>query len=489
MKEVTVIFPHQLFSRHPADIPTRPVALIEDDLFFRQLKFHKKKIILHRASMKAYEHELKTRGIQTSYFNAIDNTSLDDIFRTLQMQGFEIIHYVMTEDYLLERRVKRYAKSHAMELCEYDSPSFICSMDYLNDFFARKKRYFLNDFYIEQRRRLDILIDGDVPVGGKWTYDIENRKKMPSSVTVPVLPKFHSQFLKEAIDYTNTHFGENYGTSDGFLYPVSRRDALNGLQIFLDQRFTNYGVYQDAIIENDSYLFHSVLTPALNIGLLTPAEILDRAVDHATERNIPINSLEGFVRQILGWREFIRALYHREGTRQRKENYWGHKNPVPDSFWSGTTGVTQVDNVIQKVLQTSYSNHIERLMIMGNFMLLCEFDPDEVYRWFMELYIDAYDWVMVPNVYGMSQYADGGLMSTKPYISGSNYLLKMSDFKKGTWCAVWDSLYWSFIQKHRQTFSRNPRMSMMVRQLDNMDSERRRLLQTQKENFLEKLLR
>ena len=213
----------------------------------------------------------------------------------------------------------------------------------------------------------------------------------------------------------------------------------------------------------------------LNVGLLTPAYVIDHALAYASANEIPINSLEGFIRQILGWREFIRAVYELKGNEERIRNYWGFTRTIPASFWKGTTGIAPIDSTIKKILETGYCHHIERLMVLGNFMLLCEFDPDEVYRWFMEMFIDAYDWVMVPNVYGMSQFADGGLMSTKPYISGSNYLMKMSDYSKGDWQAVWDALFWRFMHVHRDFFLQNPRLGMLIKTFDKMPEQKRQL--------------
>jgi deoxyribodipyrimidine photolyase-related protein len=183
--------------------------------------------------------------------------------------------------------------------------------------------------------------------------------------------------------------------------------------------------------------------------------------------------LEGFIRQIVGWREFIRAVYELKGTEERTKNFWGFTRKIPESFWKGETGILPIDLTIKKVLETGYCHHIERLMVLGNFMLLCEFDPEEVYRWFMELFVDAFDWVMVPNVYGMSQFADGGIMSTKPYISGSNYLMKMSDYPKGEWQAVWDGLFWHFMDKQRAFFLKNPRLGMLVRTFDKMSEDKK----------------
>jgi deoxyribodipyrimidine photolyase-related protein len=231
-----------------------------------------------------------------------------------------------------------------------------------------------------------------------------------------------------------------------------------------------------------------VLTPYLNIGLLTPKQVVNKVMAAYQQHSIPLNSVEGFIRQIIGWREFIRGVYEAAGTKQRTTNYWKFTRKIPASFYEGTTGIAPVDDTIKKLLATGYSHHIERLMVLSNFMLLCEFDPDEVYRWFMELYIDAYDWVMVPNVYGMGQFADGGLMCTKPYISGSNYIFKMSDYKKGApWAATWDALFWRFMHVHRSFFLQNPRLGMLIRTFDKMPAQKQQDLLQKADDFLQSL--
>jgi len=225
----------------------------------------------------------------------------------------------------------------------------------------------------------------------------------------------------------------------------------------------------------------------LNIGLITPREVIDKTLGYAEENPVPLNALEGFIRQIIGWREFMLAIYALEDNRERSTNFWQHTRKLPPSFYNGTTGIKPVGTVIHHLLNYSYCHHIERLMILGNFMLLCEIDPDEIYRWFMEMFIDAYDWVMVPNVYGMSQYADGGLITTKPYISSSRYIQKMSDFPKGKWCEIWDSLYWRFIHKHQDFFANNPRMKVMTFQLKRMGKAKSNGYLRQAERFLHSL--
>jgi deoxyribodipyrimidine photolyase-related protein len=486
--EVSLVFPHQLYKNHPAIATLRPVWLIEDELYFRQYPFHKQKILLHRASMRFYEQYLKSLHHQVEYIECISYPTLETVFVKLKEQHITSIHYTDTTDYLLERRLKRLSKKYGIQLILYESPNFICSKEFIDSFFAKKKRYFQTEFYIELRKQKNILIENENPTGGQWTYDSLNRKKLPKSAILPTHPhRDFNLFHAEAKKYIEQHFSDHYGTADSFNYPISFTKAESALDSFLHERFNQYGDYQDAIEPTNSFLFHSILTPALNIGLLTPEVIINKALHHFKEKNIPLNSAEGFIRQVLGWREFIRAVYIREGTKERLSNHWNHTRKIPASFYSGTTGIEPVDSVIKRLLTTGYSNHIERLMILGNFMLLCEFHPDEVYRWFMELYIDAYDWVMVPNVYGMSQFADGGLMATKPYISSSNYILKMSSYKKGEWCEVWDALYWRFISNHQEQFSKNPRMSMMVVQLNKMDDAKRTRLEKIATTYLNSL--
>ncbi|MGK0379704.1 MAG: deoxyribodipyrimidine photolyase-related protein, partial [Patiriisocius sp.] len=278
---------------------------------------------------------------------------------------------------------------------------------------------------------------------------------------------------EEAKKYVKANFSHHFGSlTEHPLYPIDFKATKSWLTQFFEQRFMEFGVYEDAIVAENSILNHSVLTPMLNVGLITPKEIIVACLLYAEENDVPINSTEGFVRQIIGWREFIRGIYESRGSDERTTNFWKFKKKIPASFYDGTTGIPPIDLTIKKVLKTGYCNHIERLMVLGNFMMLCEFDPDEVYRWFMELFIDSYDWVMVTNVYGMSQFADGGLMATKPYISGSNYLMKMSNYKKGEWQAVWDGLFWRFMDTHRDFFLSNPRLGMLVRMFDKMPTEK-----------------
>lgn len=460
MKKIGLLFPHQLYRESPLVEACERVYLIEDDLYFNQYTFHKQKLVLHRASMQYYAHSIADKT-EVNYLESIHSPSLSAI---LKQHANDEIQYYIPDDYLLERRIKRYAKKYSNKLVAYDNPNFINTQEEVKTLLSQQKNYLMASFYVASRKKFNLLLDHEgKPLGGKWSFDAENRKKVPKDTTIPIYttPPANA-WVSEAQDYVTHHFNRHYGKLDPFYYPTTHQEAEAHLQQFIEQRFALFGVYEDAMVHDENWLWHSVLTPMLNIGLLCPKQIIHAALQAQTKYAIPINSLEGFIRQILGWREFIRGIYTLEGVQQRTTNHLGYTRKIPKQFWTGETGIIPVDNTIKKLLKTGYSHHIERLMILGNFMMLCEFDPNDVYRWFMEMYVDAYDWVMVPNVYGMTQYADGGLMTTKPYCSGSNYILKMSDYKKGDWCEIWNALYWRFIHVNQEEFAKNRRMSMMV---------------------------
>ena len=467
-----LIFPHQLFKDTDYLDKSQPIFLVEEFLFFKQYKFHKQKIALHRATMKFYEEYLTKQKFKVEY---IESTSpLSDVrklIKHLEKEKFGKILITDVCDNWLEKRIKE----TKLELEILDGPLFINTKEDLKEYFNDKKSYHQTDFYKQQRISRNILMKAGKPIGGKWTFDTENRKKYPKNKKAPSIhfPESNT-YYEEAKKYTEKNFSKNYGNLTSYqLYPVNFEEAENWLNQFLDLRFADFGVYEDSIVEHEHFLHHSVLSPLLNIGLLTAENVLEKAVDYADEFDIPINSLEGFVRQILGWREFVRGIYLYEGTFQRNKNYWKHNNPLPKSFYTAKTDIKPIDSTILKILETGYAHHIERLMIFANLMNLLKLNPDEVYQWFMEMFIDSYDWVMVPNVYGMSSFSDGGKMSTKPYISGSNYIKKMSDYADGDWTEKWDALFWNFVNDNRIFFETNPRLGMMLRTLDKMKDDKK----------------
>ena len=492
MKTVNLIFPHQLFESSPLLENGFPVYIIEEFLFFKQFNFHKQKIAYHRATMKHYEAFLAVKNCEVFYIESIDNISdIRELIPFLKSKGITNINYIDPVDNWLQKRIEKGCTANAIERTVFASHLFLNTKEDLQPFFrSDKKKYHQTSFYSDQRIKRHILIDPDgKPTGGKWTFDTENRKKYPAKKIPPAIqfPDVDSFYI-EALEYVDKNFSKNIGQlSENSLYPTNFKNSKQWFQQFLEQRFLEFGTYEDAIVAENSILNHSVLTPMLNVGLITPKEIIEQSITFAKANNTPITSLEGFVRQIIGWREFIRGMYESRGSDERTRNFWGFTKKIPKSFYDGTTGIYPIDQTIKKTLETGYCHHIERLMVLGNFMMLCEFDPDEVYRWFMELFIDSYDWVMVPNVYGMSQFADGGLMATKPYISGSNYLMKMSNYKKGEWQAVWDGLFWRFMDTHRSFFKKNPRLGMLVSMFDKMPQEKRQQHIENAEHYLAKL--
>lgn len=467
MKEATVIFPDQLFEKHPALDLRRPVFLAEEFLFFRLQPFHKQRLVLLRAAMKAYADYLTKRGYDVFYIDSHLLKNRGALFELISKKNIDQLHLADFADDWLRQDLEKASQKYLWKLQLYPTPMFLCKEDEIYSFFKKKEKLSMAHFYAYQRKKLNILMDNGVPIGGKFSFDVDNRKRLPKGCKIPALyvPKSNST-VEEACDYVEKEFPNAIGEARPFLYPTTFKEAKNALFDFINHRLAHFGDYEDAINQNESFLFHSVLSPLLNIGLLTPQEVIEATLSSYQELHIPINSLEGFLRQIIGWREFIRCCYLLKGRSERSANYFQHKASVPKGFWNGTTGIDPVDKTINRILKTGYCHHIERLMILGNFLLLTETNPRAVYDWFMGYFVDAYDWVMVPNVYGMSQYADKGSMTTKPYISGSNYILKMSDYSKGDWVDIWDGLFWRFLAKHQSLFKENPRTNVLIRLLD-----------------------
>ena len=492
MKPINLIFPNQLFKKSELLSQDFIHFIIEETLFFNHYNFHKQKLFFHRCSMKNYYDFLKNKNFEVFYINSYeDNSDIRKFIKNQANNEVESIKCIDPEDNYLERRLKESCIKQNIKIQIYNNPAFINTKEDLSTFFRKdKKKLFQTSFYKSERVRLNILLESNQkPVGGKWTYDELNREKYPKNKETPKIEfSTRTKNHKEALGYVNKYFNNNNGElNEEFVYPTDFKTAEKWLEQFLNIRFDEFGPYEDAVLKEKSVINHSILSPLMNSGLISPKFIVDKTIEFYHSKNIRINSCEGFIRQIIGWREFIRGVYICKGVEERTKNFWGFKRKIPVSFYEGNTGIEPVDDTIKKINDTAYANHIERLMIIGNFMLLCEFDPDEVYRWFMELFIDSYDWVMVPNVYGMSQFADGGLMSTKPYISSSNYILKMSNYKKGDWCKIWDALFWNFMDKQREFFLKNPRMRMLISSFDKMDISKRETHLITADNFLTNL--
>lgn len=488
-----VLLPHQLFEPRLLPKGHKSVVLYEHPYFFSHpkpsIKYHKQKLMLHRASMQAYADLLKKQGITVQYIDFVQGK--DGIIPTFNKLGIKSICYIDPVDNFLEAELRKFTQStHAA--CEaHPTPQFLTSRDILEKYFYNKDKFSLSEFYIQQRKRMNILLDKEgKPLGGKWSFDAGGRNKIPKGTVVPNLPKFEANhYINAARDYVQQFFPDNPGSVDNFIYPITHRDAEKWLHDFIKQRLQNYGSYQEAIAYGGNFLFHSVLSPMMNIGLINPEQIVGEVLEFyaANQKKVSLASVESFIRQIIGWREFVHGVYVFVGEKQRESNFWKHEHKLPKCIWNNNVGIFPVNMALERVHSHAYTHHSERLMVLANWMMLCEIHPDSIYDWFMSMFIDAYDWVMVPNVYGLSQNADGGLMSTKPYISGSGYLRKSSNFKSGEWCDIWDGLFWRFIAKNKKAIKSNPRLSVIGIQLSKMTPAKLKQHVQIADNYLDKL--
>ena len=446
-------------------------------------RFHQQKIVFYLAAMRHHAMALRAAKIDVCYQTlsaAADSAAATEPYEAhllawLHRTGIERLLLFEIEDQFLARRILALLAAEGIAHEVLASPMFLTGRAAFVDYLGQVKRPFMKTFYERQRRRLDLLMGSDGrPLGGRWSFDEENRCALPADLELPKLAApVHNPYVKEVIALVATRFPEHPGNGQQLWLPVDRAGALRWLSRFVRERLHQFGPYEDALSQRSAALFHGVLTPFLNVGLLTPQEVLQRALDEDAERPVPLNSLEGFVRQVIGWREFIRGIYHNFGERQTSSNFWGHSRQLSEAWYRGDTGIPPLDEVIDKVNRLGWANHIERLMVVGSLMLLLEVEPQAAHRWFMEMFIDSSDWVMGPNVYGMALFSDGGIFATKPYICGSNYYRKMGTYPKGDWCDGVDGLYWRFIARHAAFFTRNPRLSMMARSAARLDPVRR----------------
>ena len=451
---------------------------------------HKLKLYLFLVAMREYRDELISAGIHVHY-KEIDDCSLDisytDKLSTfLKTKHFDELNFFEIEDKPFEKEVNKFIKKNKIVSRIHQSPMFLFSRQELIELQGDKETYRMSSFYKQARLKLDLLVNSNgKPEGGKWSFDEENRKKIPKNSPLPTQMVYEfSKYHDEIVKIVENNFLNHPGKLHNFWFPVTREQAKRHLQSFLKNRFDNFGTYEDAMVHGENFLFHSSISSSLNIGLITPMQVIKEIEILTKSQRIPLNSMEGFVRQVIGWREFIRGIYQQKSEFQITKNYWNHTNQLSDSWYEGNTGILPLDDCIKSAINDGYSHHIPRLMVISNLMNMCGIDPKEIYKWFMEMYIDSSDWVMIPNVYGMATYSDGGLMSTKPYTCGSNYILKMSNYPKGEWCEVMDGLYWKFIEKHRSFYEKNARMGFITRTLDRMSSERKKLIFTKAKNFI-----
>jgi len=486
---IFLIFPHQLFNNLNHLDKNDKIYLIEEPRYFTDFNFHKLKLAYHRASMKKYYDFLKMKKYNITYINFNEVTN---IFYKSIKDEITIIH---VNDFKLEDKLK---KIYGEQLTILENKNFLIKQTELEDIkklIFKNKKYSHEEFYKYQRKKLNILIDSNnKPINGKWSFDNENRLPLPKNhiVIKTVTKPKKNKYINEAIDYTNEYFKNNYGSLDNFIYPIDNTSSKKWLMKFLKERLINFGAYEDAVHENEPFIYHAVISPMMNIGLLTDIEVVNISYKYylSNTKHISIQSFEGFIRQVIGWRNYVYTLYLLEGPELYETNQLKHHNNINDKFWKGTTGMKPIDSIIHKIVKYSYAHHIERLMYLGNFMLLCFIDPKQVYQIFMEWTIDAYDWVMVPNIFGMSQYSSS-IMMTRPYFSSSNYINKMSTFKRSTtdeWSDIWDALYYNFINKHQELFKKNYAIALQVKNWNNKTDSEQKIIIKKANDYIKSLI-
>ncbi len=468
----------------------------EDRELASYYKFHKHKIIFFFAAMRSYRDELRSLG-HTVHYEEFDG-SADSAIKTSYEQSLasfidknkvKSAFAFQIEDKFFEKRIVDFFEKKNLPLQIWQSPMFLTSRDDFQDYLGKGRRPFMKTFYERQRKKHNILVEDNQPVGGAWSFDAENRLALPKTKVTPGLPKLElTQNIKDVLPLVDSEFSSHPGKSQDYWLPVDRTSARKWLKTFLSERLAEFGPYEDAIAPHSEFVFHSVLTPFLNSGLLTPQEIIKDTLHFSKKNEVPLASLEGFIRQVIGWREFVRGIYQNFSEKQDTANFWKHKNKLSSLWYEGKSGVLPLDETLRRVLKRGYAHHIERLMIVGSLMLLLEVHPEEAHRWFMEMFVDSSDWVMGPNVYGMALFSDGGIFATKPYICGSNYLRKMGGYPKAEWCDGVDGLYWQFIKRHEEYFLKNPRLSMMARASQKISKERWIILDREAEKLRQKLV-
>lgn len=437
-----IILPNSLFEyKYIKNYKDNHFYIIEDTLFFKDkariTNFNKKKIMLHRSSMKYYFDYLKKYKLNVTYIE-FNKSNYSFIKKYNQVNLFN------PTDHLLIKRLNTKHKN----INYIDNPLFLLTENDLEKFKQDKKikdKFFHKTFYTWQLEHLDIPFI-------KKSYDELNRNKLKDNINIPkAFPKFNNKYINKSVEYVNKHFNKNVGNVDNFKYPVTHNEARKLLKHFLKYKLHSFGEYQDAIIDNDPFLFHSLLSSSINIGLLPPQYVLDETIKFykKNKSKITINNFEGFIRQVIGWREYERMLYHFDYNHLVKSNYWNNKKKLNNKWYNGTLNVKPVDDAINKAFDTGFLNHIERLMVMLNFMVLKEIHPKYIYQWFMEFAIDSYDWVMIGNVYGMGYFVTNTMR--KPYLSTSNYIINMSNYKRdGVWDKEFDLLFYKFLEKNKK---------------------------------------
>lgn len=489
MKSALLLYPHQLYKLE--DLPkVETVVMVEEPLFFGMdqelpMRLHKQKLILHRASMRRYVEEvLWPAGFKVEYIDLDVFLQSGDVLD--RVSGAEQLYVIDPTDEIIAKRLLRARRERKdiPNITFLASPNFYLKEQEVREYFHDHKVPEFADFYQWQRERFNVLIDENYkPVGGKWSFASHARTKLAADVPLPSFSAFgDNKYVHDAIKWVNEHYGENPGSTD-FIWPTSHEEARVWLDDFVENRLDSFAKYQHTIDPRSPWLFHSLLASSLNSGLLSPQEIVEAALARHANREVPLEALETFIRQVLGWREFTRGQYLYSATAMREQNGYNHHRKLTSAWYAGTTGIPPLDDVVKKLRSHGYAHQAEQRMVVGNLMMLCEIHPDQIYRWFSELTIDTYDWTAVPNIYTNNMFMSQPQDSALP-IAPAEEILEVSNYQRDVWSDVWDGLYWRFIEKNAEKFSKDKTLRVLVSQLQALDPDRRRIISYRAEDFL-----
>lgn len=463
---------------------------------------HKKKIAFIFSAMRHFAEELRSNGWTVDYKRLEDTADTGSITSVLDQaldnHACETVLRTKCGEWRLDSALTDFAKDteHSVEV--FNDDRFICSTSDFEAWAKDRKTLRMENFYREMRTKTGLLMDGDEPEGGTWNYDKENRKTPDTDHDFPRLRRFRpDDITKDVLDLVSERFGDNFGNLEPFQYAVTRDEANTALTHFIENALPTFGDYQDAMVRDEKFLSHSVISMYINVGLLDPLDVCKRVEKTYYDGDAPLNAAEGFIRQIIGWREYVRGVYWFKMPDYVDENFFDHDRDLPGFYWTADTKMACVAACVQQTKEEAYAHHIQRLMVTGNFALLAGIDPKQVHEWYLAVYADAFEWVELPNTLGMSQFADGGLLGSKPYVSGGNYINKMSDYckschykikeKTGATACPFNYLYWDFMARHRDKLKDNHRLGRVYSTWDRMDEDRQDTIRADAKTFLEGL--
>ena len=506
MRNLCVIFPDQLNPEISSildfDKELDEILICEFKKDFTNVNHHKKKIVYQLSCMRHFQSDLIEMGCRVNYVKIDDPNNRGDFYPELQAlnqeKGFE--HLIVTEPSSFDElsSVKRWGELFKVRIDIRKNNLFMCDIEEFKKWSMGRKELRLEYFYRTMRKKFNILMDNEKPIGGAWNFDKSNRKTLKNNSNIPEKYSCSIDDLTlEIIELVNHEFKNHFGKTENFEFAVTRKQALNAVEKFMHERLENFGDYQDAMLSEDPWLFHSHISMYLNNGLIYAKECIVLAENEHNVNNAPINSVEGFIRQILGWREYIRGLYWLKMPDYKKLNRLNAEKSLPSFYWDADTKMNCIKESVENTMQNAYAHHIQRLMILGNFALIAGIQPEDVNDWFLSVYADAYEWVELPNVTGMALFADGGIIASKPYASTGAYINRMSNYcdlcqydvkeKTGEDACPFNYLYWNFLERNESKLSTNPRLGIAYKNLGRFPKEKLSAFKNNADNFMKKI--